>query len=59
MGASVAVLLVLLAALFLRFAPFGRHIFAVGGDESAARLMGLPRDRVIFSSMRFRAFAAR
>ena len=32
MGASVAVLLVLLTALFLRFVPFGRYIFAVGGD---------------------------
>jgi len=56
MGASVAVLLVLLTALFLRFAPFGRYIFAVGGDESAARLMGLPRDRVIIFVYAFSGF---
>ena len=56
MGASVAVLLVLLTALFLRYAPFGRYIFAVGGDEGAARLMGLPRDRVIVFVYAFSGF---
>jgi ribose transport system permease protein len=56
MGASVAVLLVLLTALFLLFVPFGRYIFAVGGDESAARLMGLPRDRVIIFVYAFSGF---
>src|SRR5262249_37048670 len=56
MGASVAVLLVLLTALFLRYAPFGRYIFAVGGDESAARLMGLPLDRVIVFAYGFSGF---
>ena len=27
---------------------FGRHVLAVGGNEEAARLMGLPVDRVVF-----------
>jgi ribose transport system permease protein len=46
-GASGAVLLVILTALFLRWAPFGRYVFAVGGSDNAARLMGLPRNRVL------------
>ena len=32
----------------LNFTPFGRHVLAVGGNEEAARLMGLPAERVIF-----------
>jgi ribose transport system permease protein len=47
MGATAALALVLLTALFLRYAPFGRTVFAVGADENAARLMGLPRNRVL------------
>ena len=30
----------------LNFLPFGRHVLAVGGGEEAARLMGLPVERV-------------
>src|SRR6516225_1331016 len=45
-GASGSVMLLVITALFLRYTPFGRYIFAVGGDENAARLMGLPRNRV-------------
>ena len=57
-GASVAVLLVLLTAVFLRYVPFGRYIFAVGSDEGAARLMGLPRDRVIVFVYAFSGFCS-
>jgi len=46
-GASVAVILTLMTAWFLRFLPFGRYVFAVGADDGAARLMGLPRHAVI------------
>ena len=35
-----------LGALVLRYARFGRAVLAVGGNEEAARLMGLPVDRV-------------
>jgi ribose transport system permease protein len=55
-GASVAVILVVITALFLRYVPFGRYIFAVGSDESAARLMGLPRDRVLVFVYAFSGF---
>jgi len=46
-GAAAAVLLVLATAFFLRHLPFGRYVFAVGADDTAARLMGLPRNRVL------------
>lgn len=35
-----------LGAIMLRYSRFGRHVLAVGGNEEAARLMGLPVDRV-------------
>ena len=35
-----------LGVLVLRFAPFGRHVLAVGGNEEAARMMGLRVNRV-------------
>lgn len=41
-AASVAIV----AALALRYTRFGRAVLAVGGNEEAARLMGLPVDRV-------------
>ena len=34
--------------IMLNFTGFGRYILAVGGNEEAARLMGLPVDRVKF-----------
>jgi ribose transport system permease protein len=34
------------AILVLRFTNFGRSVFAVGGNESASRLAGIPVDRV-------------
>jgi ribose transport system permease protein len=43
-------------ALVLHFSVWGRHLFAVGGNEHAARLTGVPVDRVkvtayVFCSM--------
>jgi galactofuranose transport system permease protein len=35
-----------LGALTLRYTRFGRHVLAVGGNEEAARLMGLPVARI-------------
>jgi ribose transport system permease protein len=42
-GATVVVALCLAVAIFLRYAPIGRVILAVGDDETSARLLGLPR----------------
>lgn len=38
----IALLVVLAAALVLQFTRFGRTIYAIGGNEQSARLMGLP-----------------
>ncbi len=48
-------LLVLLAALavvggLLRWTPFGRHIYAVGGDPEAARANGVPVTRTLLGA---------
>jgi ribose transport system permease protein len=49
-------MLFVITALFLRYTPFGRYTFAVGGDENAARLMGLPRNRVFLFVYAFSGF---
>jgi ribose transport system permease protein len=36
----------LLGSLALNYTRFGRHVLAVGGNEEAARLMGLPVNRI-------------
>ena len=33
--------------LLLHYTSFGRHVLAIGGNEEASRLMGLPTDRVV------------
>ncbi len=38
----IALLVVLVAALVLAFTRFGRTVYAIGGNEQSARLMGLP-----------------
>lgn len=46
-AAVFAILLFIAVALFLRYVRLGRYIYAVGDDHTGARLMGLPRSRVI------------
>ena len=41
-------LLLVIVAVLLRRSPFGRYIYAVGGNEQVARLSGLPVNRVKF-----------
>jgi simple sugar transport system permease protein len=41
----IAILVVVIGALVLQFTRFGRTIYAVGGSESSARLMGLQVSR--------------
>lgn len=36
----------LLGSLVLNYTRFGRHVLAIGGNEEASRLMGLPVERV-------------
>jgi ribose transport system permease protein len=47
LGATIAVLLCVLVALLLRYMPLGRQIYAIGDDDNAALLAGLPRTRVL------------
>jgi ribose transport system permease protein len=44
--AAILVVAFLIGALVLNYTRFGRHVLAVGGNEEAARLMGLPVDRI-------------
>jgi galactofuranose transport system permease protein len=50
----VPVLLLLVAYalgwLVLRYTTFGRHVYAVGDEEGAARLLGLKVDRVVMAT---------
>lgn len=41
-GAVVAVIVLFIAILILKYTKFGRTIFAIGGNENSASLMGLP-----------------
>jgi ribose/xylose/arabinose/galactoside ABC-type transport system permease subunit len=45
-GALIAVLVFVALAFVLRYTSFGRHVFAVGGNESAAMLLGVRVKRV-------------
>ncbi|HZR59136.1 MAG TPA: ABC transporter permease, partial [Terriglobales bacterium] len=45
-GVWLALLLAVLAALMLRNTVFGRHVFALGSNEAAARACGIHTDRL-------------
>ncbi len=45
LGVWVAAVFAVLTALGLRYLRFGRHVVAVGSNESAARLCGVPVER--------------
>ncbi len=44
----IAVVVAILAALFLRYTQRGRNIYAIGGNPDAARLRGIPVQSTIF-----------
>jgi len=46
--AWIALAAYIYGSVLLNFTAFGRHVLAVGGNEEAARLMGLPANRVKF-----------
>ncbi|TCU20164.1 ABC transporter permease [Rhizobium sullae] len=48
----------LAAAYFARYVPLGRHIFAVGGNERAARMSGIRVNRVKMFVYMFSGFCA-
>jgi ribose transport system permease protein len=47
--ALILALAFLVGALALSYGRWGRHVLAVGGNEEAARLLGLPVSRIIIS----------
>jgi len=61
-GVPVPVLVFLVVALSgyvaLRYTPYGRHVYAVGGNPEAARLTGLRVDRVLTSVYAIMGFLA-
>ncbi len=46
--AWIAILAYVYGSILLNYTSFGRYVLAVGGNEEAARLMGLPVTRVLF-----------
>jgi ribose transport system permease protein len=46
--AWIAAVAYVYGSVLLNYLSFGRHVLSVGGNEEAARLMGLPVDRVKF-----------
>ena len=42
----VLIILAVIVGVVLKFTTWGRHLFAIGGNEHAARLTGVPVDRV-------------
>ena len=44
--ALIFVVLLILAALLLRYTVFGKHLFAIGGNTEVAHLSGVPVKRV-------------
>ena len=45
-------------ALVLRYTPFGRHLYAIGGNQTAARLSGLAVSRIKIAAFMLCAFFA-
>ena len=45
-GAILLIILSVITAIILRKTTFGWHVYAVGGNERAARMSGIKPDRV-------------
>ena len=54
----IVVAITLVAAVVLTYARFGRYLYAVGGNREAARLSGLPVDRVRIAAFALCGLAA-
>ena len=54
----VMVLLTLIVGFLFNFTAWARHLFAIGGNEQAARLTGVPVDWIKFEAYVFSAFTA-
>jgi ribose transport system permease protein len=54
----VMIVLALFVGYVFNFRPWGRHLYAIGGNEQAARLTGVPVDWIKFQAYVFSAFTA-
>src|SRR6185312_4252213 len=54
----VMVVLALFAGFLFNFTAWGRHLFAIGGNEQGARMTGVPVDLVKFQAYVFSSFTA-
>jgi ribose transport system permease protein len=52
------VIIALFVGFVFNFTAWGRHLFAIGGNEQAARMTGVPVDRIKFQTYVFSAFTA-
>lgn len=57
-GAITFILFFFFVAYLLRFTRFGRYVYAVGGNEDSARLMGLPVERIKIGVYAFNGFCS-
>lgn len=46
LGSIIALTMVVIATVVLRYTSFGRGVFAIGGNEQSSRLMGLKTDSI-------------
>lgn len=56
LGAIFVVVIFALVGVFLTYFRLGRYIYAVGDDDAGARLMGLPRAKVLLTVYGFSGF---
>jgi len=54
----IALCVLVITALILRYTRIGRHIYAIGGNEEAARLSGIAIDRVKLTAYVLSGFCA-
>ena len=54
----VSLLVVIVAAYMLKFTKFGRTVYAIGGNENSAKLMGLPVERTKILVYTFSGFCS-
>lgn len=54
----IMVISFIIGAIVLRYTPYGRAVYAIGGNEQAARLSGIPVNRVKILTYTFSGFCA-
>jgi ribose/xylose/arabinose/galactoside ABC-type transport system permease subunit len=55
---ATTIALIVLASLFLKFTTYGTYLYAIGGNETAARLSGVNTDRMKFFAYALTGFLA-